>query len=537
MRIYHLFCLQVKEYHHKLFQNKSKLKYLILLLIGILGLSVVFKAGLSYFFQTFLLSVNQIIIGDIIGLLIIIATILGIFGFLKGVYFCKDSAFLASLPLSTKQIYFAKFLTILFDELLSSLLFCLPILIALGLDNFPITYFMAIPIILVLISLIGLGIASMLVVPIILIVQSIKKNPLFVALVLIVVFYIVFYFYMKILEKLFVTFDLINQTNESIANITNSLRSIYYSVPGLDMLTSILFNHNTILYAVILFIVVSIIIIFGVFFNSYLYKNLSHFPSFKLHLAKSSAVLESNQTSVKSKGTLFKIIKKDILLLSRSSNLFFQHFLYALLMPIIIYTYNRLLNIGNLGTRGVGMILGANVLVFCLIGLMSCTYSANATSGEGHNFYLLKLTSLKPSYFAISKIIINVSINSVSCLLSLIICLLNSFISPLSALLIFIMFVLLVSGHCIASYEYDLRKPLFGSTNLSKSENTPIIQKSLVLGCLLGGVLGITSLVLTIYELNTLTYIFMLVTSLFYFSLRLWLLTTRLNYYFDRVEV
>ena len=74
------------------------------------------------------------------------------------------------------------------------------------------------------------------------------------------------------------------------------------------------------------------------------------------------------------------LLKKETLCIFRSPTDIFEYFLFTLLMPFIVFTYDQLLTTITVNQAGINMIAGAHVMVVAILAMLSNIVSASAIS-------------------------------------------------------------------------------------------------------------------------------------------------------------
>ena len=152
-----------------------------------------------------------------------------------------------------------------------------------------------------------------------------------------------------------------------------------------------LFSVNYICVELIVF-VVSVIILCLCFFviKPYYYKIAF------IDIEQSNNV-KSKYYKFKKRPIFLELILNEFRLVFRSGGYLFGYFLFPLFMPLIVYTYDKLLISIAVNTAGKGMVIGAHMLILLIISLMSNIISSIAISKDGSNFYLSK--TIPVSYY------------------------------------------------------------------------------------------------------------------------------------------
>ena len=109
----------------------------------------------------------------------------------------------------------------------------------------------------------------------------------------------------------------------------------------------------------------------------------------------------------KKSSTLMSLIKKEAVCIFRSPTDVFEYFLFTLLMPFIVYSYDKLLMTITVNQAGVNMIAGSHVMVVAILAMLSNIVSASAISRDGGNFYTSKIIPVNYYTQLFAKLLFN----------------------------------------------------------------------------------------------------------------------------------
>ena len=228
-----------------------------------------------------------------------------------------------------------------------------------------------------------------------------------------------------------------------------------------------------------------------------------------------------------------ELLLKEIRLTFRSPSYIFQFFLFPLFMPLIVFTYDKLLISIAVNQAGQNMIFGSHILVLGIVALMSNTISSIAISKEGGTFYIAKSTPVEYKVQVLAKIVFNaiftVGAIIVTTITSLIATNLNVGVILLSSLII----AILSLGHICHSFDMDLQNPVLDwydnseISSIGKSTTKSIIYAIVLpaLLCFLVTLMGYTGIFVA------------LGISILYLVGRIHLLRIRTKYYYNLMEI
>jgi ABC-2 type transport system permease protein len=232
------------------------------------------------------------------------------------------------------------------------------------------------------------------------------------------------------------------------------------------------------------------------------------------------------------------IMWKDYLVLLRSPGYIFQFFLFALMMPFVVYLYNSLLLSISVREVGEKMILGANILIIAVMALISNTISATAISREGGNFYIMKISPVPYFKQALSKVLFNGIVVISSILLTCIVCVIFTEMTVIQSCLCFGFASILSIGHICWSFELDLTHPVLDWYDTSEiTKNNKNTNQSMIIGIIIA--IGIGSIAIANFynEAEWWTWVFLYYYAALLAVIRILILKVKVNYYFHHMEI
>ena len=257
------------------------------------------------------------------------------------------------------------------------------------------------------------------------------------------------------------------------------------------------------------------------------------------------ATMATENSTAKSKVKPFKkrkpfaeLLLSEIRQVFRSSGYVFQYFLFPLFMPLIVYTYDKLLISIAVNQAGQNMILGSHMLVLCIVSLMSNTISSTAISRSGVNFYLAKTTPVNVYTQVLAKLAFNTIFTVGAIIITTISTLLFVDLSPLSVLMCSVIAIVFSVGHICHSFDMDLCHPVLDWYDHSEIST---IGKSTTKCVIYALVLSVLACVLVLLGAGKggafLSFVPALVVAVFYALGRCHLLYVRIEHYYDHMEV
>lgn len=499
-------------------------KYLVLICAITLGLYLIFNN------VVFILGIkiNAEFLSIVLLLTQLITFCFAVANIISTLYLSKDNELLMVLPVTFNQLFVSKIMILYVSDLMFSLLYILPIFLTLGfLGSLPFTYFLVVLLFLPILPLLPIAIASVISIPIMFVIKYFKRHVIVSIIFILAVVATLFIVYMNVVSKISGAFNIADKQIETALKLNNDIIEIGSSIPAYNYLAKSMFSFKYIYFPVI-FLVVAFTLMCGCFLL------------IKPFYYKIATITTENNSTIKSKYKKFKkrkpyneLLLNEIRQVFRSPSYIFQYFLFPLFMPLIVFTYDKLLVSIAVNQAGQDMILGSHVLVLTIIALMSNTISSTAISKEGGTFYIAKTTPISFYTQVAAKVSFNAIFTLGAVFITTIISLIFSNLNVVPILITSLSVMILSLGHIMHSFDLDLQNPVldwYDNSEISTiGKNT---TKSIIYALALAVVM---CLILTF--LGTLGIYVSLIFSIIYAVGRLHLLYVRTKYYYNKMEI
>lgn len=470
-----LFRLQMDE-RIDLFKktNPKKVILSLLLYVGIIAVATVLLTLVFMRFVTIGLYVDSNLLAVLLLLTQVLSFAIALASIFKTMYSAKDNDFLLSMPCSPNQLFVSKLMVLYAFEVIANTLYTLPIFIMYAiLADVSVGFYILIPVFLLVLPLLALVVAALLSVPIMQIVNIIKRSNLASILSILLLVTIFLALYMWFVTSIATNIDFNGQqgtilirVNDLIANLSTSTWLFKFMADTMLILEGFWWKLLLILVATAVLFVLADICMRRVFFG--LSARRSEITTKTKQGTKGYRVLKPFNS----------ILQKEFYTTFRNSGNVFQYFLFTLLMPFIVYTYDRLLLSITVNQTGESMIIASHLLVVCVLAGLSNIVSASAISREGGNFYIMKMSPVSIKTQLRAKIVFNVILTYSALIVTALVTGLATDIGVVHNILCTMAAMILSLGHIIISVLLDLRKPAldwFDESEIEKiSKNTKI---------------------------------------------------------------
>lgn len=499
-------------------------KYLVLAIAIILVLYIILK---KIFFLLFI-RVNEDLMAIVLFATQLISFVFAIGSIMRTLYFSKDNELFMVMPVTFNQLFVSKIMMIYMNELIFNVLYMFPILFTFGiLGHFSIWYFLLLIVFVPILPVLPIALASLISIPFMFIVKFFKRNIWLTIVTILVLVAGIFVLYMSIVSQISGAINIAEKQVATGLEVNNAIERIGSKI--------FLYNYlalSVVQFSMMWFPFVYLIGSVALFMICFLIIKPFYYKVATISLENTSKV-KQRAGKFKKRTPFAELLLNEIRTVFRSPAYIFQFFLFPLFMPLIVYTYDKLLITIAVNQAGQNMIFGSHILILSIIALMSNTISSIAISKEGANFYISKVSPVSYRTQVYAKLLFN-AIFTVS---AIIITTITTFIfTDLDALIILLssfMIIILSLGHIVHSFDMDLMNPVLKwydnseISQLSKSTTKSMIY-ALVLSVVvfalatLGGTIGI---------------VVDIVISILYLIARIHLLKIRIYHYYNAMEV
>ena len=446
-------------------------------------------------------------------------------------YMCRDNEMLICLPVTPNQLFISKILLLYCKELGVNAAISLPILISLGLfGGFGATFYLSIPLLLLIMPFFSIAVAALLSLPVMAVIRFLKPRPLISIIAILVLVGAGLFGYLSLIGGFAKSFDIVSKHLETVREINEEIRGFGSTIPiYFGCAEAMLAFGKWYFYALYLAISAAVFMITILFIRPLFFKiamtsleNTTRAKPRKGHFRKSSPFMS--------------LIGREIRCIFRSPTDIFEYFLFTLLMPFIVFSYDRLLMTITVNQAGVNMIAGSHVMIVAILAMLSNIVSASAISREGNNFHTTKTVPVTFNEQIFAKLTFNAIFTVGAILLTMVV---SFFIYPAwQVILGMISIIFAAIGHIAWSIDMDIKNPTINLQGNEEASNTSkSTPKSLLIGLIIGFLMG---LLIIMYSGggNPLTaYLILIVASIVFALYRLRMLVLRINLCYEKIEM
>lgn len=481
-----------------------------------------------------MIDINPQIFAIVLLVILIISLMSSIASIINNLFISKDNEILLSLPISASELFISKLIYLYINELVFNILYIGPVLVTFGIMartgatpmNF-LSFLLFFPII----PVATLGIGGLLSVPIMFVVRFFKdhnKTTIISGLLLLAALFLL---YMFVITNVSGAFNVVDEQIKTSLEINGTVKKIGSQIPVLFWLSSAFFKGAHSIGRVFLFLIacLGIILVTGPFIKMFFQK----------------IAVFNNETKKETRARARKYVKRsperelflnEFRTCLRSPNLIMQYFLFTILLPIIIYSYDKLLFTISVNQTGQSLLFASHVLVLMMLTCLSSTISSVAISRQGGLVYISKMIPISYEKQTTIKIAFNVIITWIAIIIGTVVSCIFSTANTTLLIVSAIAAMFLSIGHVCQSYDLDLRNPSIDWYDVSEISS---LSKNTTTSILYGFLLALVFAAITVVANGKilLTSILLLSASILYAFGRFALIRVRLKYLFDEMEL
>ena len=502
------------------------IKAIVILTVLTVGVALALVQVLTLGFR-----INAELLAIIIALTQAVSLCFAVGNIISTLYLAPDTEMLICLPVTPNQLFVSKALLIYLKEIaVNASIFC-PIFITLGfVGHYGASFYLAIPIYLLILPIVPITLAAFLSIPIMGIMRFLKPRPTLSIIIILTLVAGILAGYIALVGNFAETFNIANQQIETVRKINESIVAAGSKVLVYIGLANAMTSFSGWYFIPIFFLIAAALAVVTVLVIRPFYFSTAM-------TTRENTVKEKKKVGTfKKRNAFFSLIEREILTIFRSPSEIFEYFLFTLLMPFIVFSYDKLLMSLTVNQAGVNMIAGSHVMIVAIMAMLSNIVSASAISREGGNFHTSK--TIPVDYFR--QVFAKFTFNAIFTVSALIVTMIVSFfIYPVWQIILGTVAVIFAAiGHIAWSIDMDIKSP---SINMQGDEHSSIASKStpksLIAGLIRGFLLGLIVIMSSGSGTSATPYILISALSLIFAAYRVWMLVLRINLAYDKIEM
>ncbi len=446
-------------------------------------------------------------------------------------YTCKDNEMLICLPVTPNQLFISKIILIYLKELAVNVMFWLPVFLVIGnLGGFGASYYLSIPIVLLLLPVLPLVIGSFISIPIMQFIKFLKKHVVLTIILLLLLVSVLLWGYISLVGNFVENFDVTNKHLETGMKLNKSLKKIGSKIYVLFQIALAMLSFSKWFYfPIFIAICLAIMAITVTIIRPFYFK-------IAMSSTENTTKKKYKKKDFKNRSVFTSLIFKEIAHVFRSPSEVFEYFLFTLLMPFIVFSYDKLLMSITVNQAGINMIAGSHLMVVAILAMLSNLVSSSTISRDGSNFYTSKIVPV--NYY--TQMFAKLTFNAIFTISAIVVtAIISCFIYPAWQIIIGSIAVIFAAvGHIAWSIDMDIKNPtvnMQGNEQASVTgKNTP---KSLICGLVIGFIMGMIIIMTSGNKSSPLPYIILVALSVAFAVYRVYTLVLRINLAYDKIEM
>lgn len=503
----------------------SVLKRLFLLIVLILGIGylTIGLTGLGF-------KINAEFLSIVLLALQVVSLIFGIGSIITNLYLSKDNEILMGLPTTPNQLFMSKILMIYFHELSITATLAIPLFLSFGIiGSFGLSFFLCIPIYVIILPLLPISIAAFLSIPVMVVLKFLKKHMYLSVVLVLAAVATILTLYVSLLGKIAGGFDIASKQIETIIQVNSIVLRLGKALPLYFQLGSAMTTFDSWGWIFIYFVGCQGIMILTILFIRPLYFKTA------MSSLENTFKLNAKKDYVERK-PFVSLLLKEIKCVFRSPGNVFEYFLFTLLMPFIVLSYDKLLLTISVNQAGENMIAGSHLMIVAILAMLSNIISASSISRDGGNFYISKIIPVNYYTQIAAKLVFNAIFTVGAILVTM--CISFIYQNPVQVILGSFAVIFAAIGHIAMSLDMDIKKPIL---NYQGNEDNSAMQKntvkSTILGLGIGIIMGLIVIGFAFNEMTIIPYVILLVLGLAFGIYRIYMLILRIYMQYDKIEM
>lgn len=492
------------------------------------------SVGVSFAFsKIFVLgfAINRELLTLVILITQLISLVFAVGNIINTLYLSKDNEMLICLPVKPNQLFVSKILHIYVNEFAVNAAMAIPVFVILGtFGRLGGGYYLSLVPMLLLLPILPIVAAAFLSIPIMAVIKFLKKHAVLSILVIFSLVAACLWIYLSFIGSIASEFNIAEKQYETVRSINAQILEIGKKIPVYYLLAGAMLSFAQWYYFLAFMVLCAVVFALTILFTRHFF--------FKTAMSSIENTIKADirRKPLKKRGIFASLFLKEVYCVFRSPADVFEYFLFTLLMPFIVFSYDKLLMTITVNQAGVNMIAGAHVMVVAILAMLSNISSASAISRDGGNFYTSKIVPINYYTQIFAKFVFNAVFTIGALIITSIISMRNY---PIWQILLGSLAVAMAAvGHIAYSIDTDIKNPTVNNGGDEKSstvsKSTP---KSLICGLIIGFVMGLILILMSSMKNAVIPYLIIIALSFVFMIYRVYTLVLRINLSYDKIEM
>ena len=504
----------------------SAIKVVLAMIVGIVGVAVVL-------FRVFALGIhiNAELLSTVLLVIQGASVCFAVGHIINTLYLCHDNEMLICLPVTPNQLFISKILLLYCKEVGFNAIISLPVLISLGfLGGLSTSFYLSIPILLLVMPAFSIAAGALLSLPVMGVIRFLKPRPFLSILVILLLVSACLFGYLSLIGSFAESFNIASKQLETVREINATILEFGSRIPIYFQCASAMMSFGKwYFFAIYLAIAAAVFTVTILFIRPFFFR-------IAMTSLENTTKEQQRPGRFRNRSPFVSLIDREIRCIFRSPSSIFEYFLFTLLMPFIVYSYDKLLMTITVNQAGINMIAGSHVMIVAILAMLSNIVSASAISHEGSNFHTSKTIPVTFYEQIFAKLTFNAIFTIGALLLTMIV---SFFIYPAWQVILGTIAVTFAAiGHIAWSIDMDIKNPTINlQGNEAASNTSKSTPKSLFIGLVIGFLMGLLVIMYSGGGNPLLAYLLMIVASIVFAIYRLRMLVLRINLCYEKIEM
>lgn len=499
----------------------------------ILGLGTfIVSFGLSRVYNNIRFAINAELFGIVLLVTQLVSLVFAVGNVINTLYLCKDNELLICLPVTPNQLFISKILLIYLKEIAANAMITLPIFITLGtFARFGAFYYLSLVILTLLLPILPIAVAAFVSLPIMWVIKFLKKHTFLSIVVIFGLICACLWGYMSLIGNIAGEINIVERSYEIILEFNAFVDSVGNKILVYYQLGRAMINLDEWYFFPIFVAVCGAVATVAILFTRRLFFKIA------MSSLENTVKAKPKLKEFKRRSQFGSLFQKELFCVFRSTSEIFEYFLFTIIMPFIVFSYDKLLmTVAVNNSVGPRMIAGAHVMVVAILAMLSNISSASAVSRDGGNFHTSK--TIPVNFF--TQMFVKFSFNVVFTIGAILVtAIISVFFYPAWQIILGSIAVAMAAvGHIAYCISCDIKNPTISAQgDEAASTVSKSTTKCLVAGMLIGFIMGFVVMLMSGVENKLLPYFIIIGGAFIYMLNRVVNLVLRINHNYDKIEM
>lgn len=449
-------------------------------------------------------------------------------------YSNKENTLLLAFPCKVSEVFTSKLIIFLVNEIKRSIFFTLPFMIAFGAVSTGTNwaYWVLLPIAWLILVMLPPLFATFFSVAVLYIKKFLHNHALLYTITLVGFFALCFYACYAVLGKLPTPIRIVAMYGKFIETISQWTADVAAVANIYTLIGKMMFGQRVYLYLPISLLIV-------VAFTALVYLSVMPFYFKAVSSTAENVSKKVHKPSKREPHTIYgTFLRKEWLLMTRDTSRINSIITIWMLIPIILYILNFILQAISKNILGEYIVVAFNMMIILTLLATYNSSQAAVFSSEGLEFAVLKTAPAKTMNIGWAKMTVAAAVDCISLIFAMVLLTFITDVSDGNLALMFLAMLLASLAHILWSCQLDLNNPKFADYAAKGGAVTDNknIAKAMFIGFLIGTLYGVITLLIMMDNFST-SWVRIVLLSAGLFLARLYLYYANMKVYYRDMEM